>query len=137
MLGAIGLRLRDLRHARDERDRLEVLQQVVRQLRVQGLADGGRRAGCEERVAIRRRPRAELRRDVAGRPGPVVHDDLLAERIRHSRRDEPHGDVGARAGREADEYAHRLGRKGLCVKRIGKKTTQRARLPSEEGRARP
>ena len=110
----------DDQHVRDacnQRDRLEVLEQVVVQFRIEGLADGGRRPAREERIAVGRRARGQLGRDIAAGAGTVVDHDLLAQRVAHFGRDQAHRDVHARAGCKADEDAHRFGGIGLRVER--------------------
>ena len=62
-------------HTGHERDRLEVLDQIERRLRIQRLTNrhGSRRR--KERVAVRRRMRDEVRADVAGGARTVVDDE--------------------------------------------------------------
>ena len=52
---------------------------VVRRLETKQRVDVGIRSGLQQRVAIRRRPRDRLQRDVSAGAGTVVDDDRLSE----------------------------------------------------------
>jgi hypothetical protein len=60
-------------------------------------------------VAVGRRFRRELRRDHPGGAPAVLDEDGLAEVLGELLRDDAPDDVGAAAGREADEHTDRLG----------------------------
>ena len=47
----------------------------------------------------------EIGRDIAGRAGPVLDDESLAERLSHLLPDDARGDVRRRAGPEPDDQA--------------------------------
>ena len=82
----------DHRRGGEVNHRREVLQAVI---------DG------EHRVAVRRRPRDELGADDAARAGPVLDDELLAERGAELGREDADENVGAAAGREWHDQADR------------------------------
>src|SRR5205823_13907403 len=65
-----------------ETDRREILDWIVRELRIERGIDPVRRRRTEEqRVAIRRRLRNELGADRSGRTGAVVDDNRLSETV--------------------------------------------------------
>ena len=92
---------------RDVPDEIEI--EVVIERRV----DGGGRVGPEQRIAVGRRAHDRIGRDVAGGARPVLDDELLAEPLGERLTEQTHEDVGAAAGRIADDAAHRPGRIGL------------------------
>src|SRR5262249_9098315 len=78
-----------------------------------------RRAGDEERVAVRRTLRDDIGADGAARACAIVDDDLLAERIPDGFAEKPADDVvWASAGRKRDDEAHWSGGivLGLCAR---------------------
>ena len=113
-----------VRRDRDQRDRREVLDRVVRHLRVEAGVDRVRRQRShQDRVAVGRRFRNEIGADVAARAGAVVHHNALAPRVaqllrdraaddversaRRKRHDEPHRPVRVRGGRLRGGVHHR------------------------------
>jgi hypothetical protein len=75
------------------------------------LGDGA----LEQRVAIVRRVRDEIGRDVAAGAAAVLHHELLAENSRERLREHARGDVARGAGAKADDDAHRA--RGICFRR--------------------
>ena len=112
-VGDVERRMRaDEREAFDEvRDRREVLDRVVRQLAIDVGQDRVRAGRVEQqRVAVRRRLRDELRADAAAGAGAVLDDERLAELRAHAVGENPRDAVDAAAGRERNDDAHRLDR---------------------------
>jgi len=104
----------DVRHLREQRDRHEILVDVVRQLREHVRIHRERAdVADDDRVAVRLGARDLLHRDVACSARLVVDDHLLAERLRHLRRHRARDDLGAAARRERHDEPHRLRRPGL------------------------
>jgi hypothetical protein len=64
--------------------------------------------GEHQRVAVGRRFRRIVDRDVAAGPGAVLHHHLLAEEIAHRLLQDARRRVGAAAGLEPDDDGHRL-----------------------------
>ncbi len=60
------------------------------------------------RVAVGRGFRGQLRRQHAGCAGAIINDDLLAEALGQSLRDDTPDDIGAAARRKSDEHPHRF-----------------------------
>ena len=79
---------------------------VVRQL-VQRRAGGIARRHHGDRVAVRVGARRNLGADRAAGARAVVDDELLAELLGQPRRQQARDDVGAAAGRERHDHAHR------------------------------
>ena len=117
----------------DLRDRREVRQRVVRQLREHHRREHGdddRRQ--HQHAAVGRRVLHRLGDDPAAGAGPVLDHDRLLQLVLHAVGDQPRGDVGRAAGGEADEQPHRLvdlGERGIAA------ANARAR-PSRQGRGR-
>ena len=101
------------------RHRREILQRVVRQLRIEDGIDGDAHAGDKERVAVRPRLGDDVGADRAAGPAAVVHHDRLPEGVRQPRRDRARHQVHRAAGRERHHYAHRPRRIRLCRQRRG------------------
>src|SRR5262249_59066171 len=72
-----------------------------------------RRMDGEERIPTRSRTHDGLGGDVSPGPRPVLDDELLAEPLRQPLADQARDDVGAAAGGEADDDAHRPRRAGV------------------------
>ena len=68
----------------------------------------GRDVADEQRVAVGRRLRRRLERDVAVRAGPVLDHEALAERLGELLRDDARDDVGGAARAVGHEDPHRL-----------------------------
>ena len=101
-------------NAGDQDDRREILDVVVRHLRVQARVDRVRAHGAHfQRVAVGRGLGDQLRADVAAGAGPVVDDDRLAPCVGELLRDGAGEDVGGAARRERHDEADRLRRIGL------------------------
>ena len=93
-------------HARDHRDRREVFQRVVAQLRIESRVHGERADVAEEqRVAVGRAARDELGADLARRAAAVVDDDLLRPHFAELLRDDAAHEVGGARRRERDDDA--------------------------------
>jgi hypothetical protein len=58
-------------------------------------------------------------------PGTVLHHERLAEVFRELRREEARHDVGAAAGREADQNSHRARRVALRSRGCGAEEQER------------
>src|SRR5207245_1318641 len=97
------------------RHRDEVLLRVVRQALVHRRVDDEARGIDEQRVAVGRRLRHDLRADDAVRAGLVLDDEGLAELLLELRAD--HARYGVRTtGRRGDHHAHRLARIALRLR---------------------
>jgi len=103
-----------------ERHRHEVLERIVRQLRVQGGGDHVRAVGEHERVPVRRRLGDLRGADRAAGAAAILDHELVGELLRQLLRDGPRGDVGQSAGRERHHDADRLGRPGALRERRGR-----------------
>src|SRR5262245_15338587 len=68
------------------------------------------RSDQEQRIAVGRRTYDRLGADIAAGTRPALDDELLAEPLREPLADQASDDVGAAAGRKADDDAHRPGR---------------------------
>ena len=98
-----------VRNAGDERDRHEVLDRVVRHLRIERRIDRLRAdRSHQQRVAVGRRLGDEVGAEVAAGAGLVLDDEGLAERLAELRREGAREDVGRPAGRERHDDADRL-----------------------------
>src|SRR5262249_44612808 len=105
----------------------EILRSVERQLCVQARVDRLRAHRAEEqRVAVGRRARSELGRDIAARAGPVVDDDLLPPFVGKALTDDAREDVRAAPRRVGHQHAQRLGREVLRARRQREKDAGRA-----------
>jgi hypothetical protein len=114
----------DERRARDEADRHEVLERVVRQLRIERRVDREvARLPEDDRVAVGRRLRRLVDAEVAAGAGLVVDHEGPARVGRHVLRHLAGDDVGAATGRERHDDADRLGgirlRKGEAARECG------------------
>src|SRR5262249_37060440 len=93
---------------RSQRNRFEILLQIVVELLVEGRADHDRSRGEQQGVAVRRRVRRAFRPDMARGACAVVDDELLTERFIELGCDEARDDIDARSGWERGDYPHRL-----------------------------
>ena len=98
------------RRVADPDDRREIAHPVRRVLAQQDVVHAGPGVGQEQRVAVGIRPRHRFGADDAAGPGPVVDDELLAQRFGQLAGDEPPDDVVRRPGRERNHPAHRPAR---------------------------
>src|SRR5262249_61302598 len=97
----------DVRQRREQRDRREVLDDVVSEIGRDGGIDGVGDGALQQRVAVVRRMRHEIGGDVAAGAAAVLDDELLAELLAERLRQHARGDVARGAGTEADDDAHR------------------------------
>ena len=106
------VRGKDVRGARQQYHRLQVLQCVVRQILDQRLVDGKTVGDTGKRVAVGRLGGGIDPND-GSRAGPVLDEHLAAERFRHILRDHSHGcfhRTAARGKRHDDAHGpHRPG----------------------------
>jgi hypothetical protein len=102
---------------------------IVAHPRVKRRRDGHLRAGRQkQRMTVGRAARAFLCRNESAGSRTVVDDDVLAERLRHGRRDEPRGNVLRTARRERHQQADglrelhrsRSGLRGSLFRRLGR-----------------
>ena len=95
------------RKARDQRDRREVLEPVIRQV----LADhGAHHAGdgvIEQRVAVGRGAHDRVDADGAAGAALVLHHHLLAEHVGELLRGHARGEIDAAAGRQRNDELDR------------------------------
>ena len=108
-----GMDLHHIWPVREARDRHDVFEKIVGKLAVERRVDGVRRRDKQQRVTVRRRRDDRLRRDIAPRPGSVLHDHLLTQPFRQRLRHDAGDDVGRPAGRKADDQAQGTRRIGL------------------------
>ena len=101
----------------DHRDRRKILDHVERQFLEQAHVHRVRVGGQQQRVAVFRRARGRLRRDVGRRARPVFDDERFAQSRAQAVADQPCRQVGEGAGRHADDDLHRLARIGLLRRR--------------------
>ncbi len=101
------------RHAHDAGDRRDVADEIELEIVVERGVDGVVRPGHEQRVAVGRRVRDRLDRDIAAGAGTVVDDYGRSEPLRQPLRDDAGDDVLRAAARKAAEDAHRPRRIGL------------------------
>ena len=96
------------RHA-DLRDRREVAHRIVRHLAVEAGIDGvsGHRRH-QQRVAVGSGFRDRVGADIAARARPVLHEELLAEQLRHPGAHDAGDDVGRAAGGKRHHDADRF-----------------------------
>jgi hypothetical protein len=106
-----GIEHEQVRRRSDERDRREILDRIVPELRVCGRRDHVRAGSAHrEGVPVGRRARRDFGADGAARAAAIVDDHLLAERFGHALADEPRDDVGRSARRKRDDEADRFRR---------------------------
>lgn len=98
----------------EQADRLEIAQQVVTRLAAQTGADGVRRGGHEQAVAVGRGARGLRRAEIAAGASAVVDDDLLPQSLGQPGRDESRQNIHAAARRRCHDHAHGFGRISLC-----------------------
>ena len=99
----------------DHRGRREVAHRVVARLRVQSEIE--RHVGepaDEQRVAVRRCARCDLRADERAAARPVLHHEGLSEVLREALGEQASDDVITAARRARHDDAHRPGRILLC-----------------------
>ena len=97
----------------DARDRDDVARDGDSALLIKRHVDGVRGGDKEERVAVGRRARDRLQRQIAAAARPVVDDHRLAEPLRQRLADQARNDVGRAAGGNEDDQSHRPRRIGL------------------------
>ena len=95
-------------------DEGDVADEVEAEVRIQARIDRDGRVDSEQRIAVRRRPHDRLGRDVAGGATPVLDDERLAEPRGQRLTYQADENVGAAAGRIADDAAERPCRISLC-----------------------
>ena len=103
------------RHVHDQAHVFEAGQRVVTQLAKKGRSRRHAVVVDQEGIAVRFRRSDELRAARAAGTGPGFHDDSLAERARHRRRQDARQDIGRSAGRE--RHNQRDGALGIVRKR--------------------
>jgi hypothetical protein len=111
-----GRNHKHVRHARHLTDRREVLERIVRQLRIQRRADRKCVRMHDQRVAIGARVHHDLAGDDPAGARAIVHHDLLARIFRHLSANQAREHVGLTAGGEGDEDADRFCGVGLGVR---------------------
>ena len=115
----------DMRHGGGEADRREVVRRVIRQVGEKTRRDRvDRNVAHHDGVAIRRRLRHMARGDGAGRAGPVVDHDRLAEQLGEPGLQDARHYIGAAARRKAHHHAHGLRRIVLRARRGGREHEQ-------------
>ena len=97
----------DVRRARDASDGHDIANEVEVQLGIKRGVDRIRRIDQQNGVAVGRGVHDRFGADVVSGSGLVLDDELLAEPLRQPLRDHARGDVGAAAGREWHDDAHR------------------------------
>jgi hypothetical protein len=105
-----------LRHAGHQRERDQVLLEVVVELGVHRRRDGVVHRAHEDVVAVGRRARRDAGAQRAAGAAAVVDDQLLAGLLGELRRQRPGEGVGAAAGRERHDHHHRLGRPAAALR---------------------
>ena len=102
-----------VRTRRDEAHRSEVLYRIIRQLCIQARVDRVRARRRQQRVAVGRRIRHELRRKQAAGAGTIVDDHRLLQILAQVFREHAGEDIGAAAGRVTDDEPDGFRRIGL------------------------
>ena len=98
----------DVRHVAGQRDRREIFQRIVAELRLHERVDRQRTVrGDQQRVAVGRRPCHGLGADAAAGAATVVDHHGLAEGVRYAVADDAADDVGIAAGGEGHDQADR------------------------------
>ena len=113
----------DLHHQRDDvdaTDRDDVREEVEVEFVVQRGVDGVLRVDQQKGIAIARRTGHEFGRDIAGRAGAGLDDELLAELVRHELGDQAGRDVGRTAGGLPNDEFDRMCRIGLGASDTGR-----------------
>jgi hypothetical protein len=72
-----------------------------------------RRGNLQQCVAVGRRARHRLQREIAAAARSVVDDDRLAQPLREPLTDQPRNDVGRAAGADEHDHGHRPCRPSL------------------------
>src|SRR5262245_54835699 len=98
--------LYDVWHADNSGNRREVTEEIVIEFVVEGRVNRMCRTDQEECVAVSRRTRHRLGREVAARSRTVFDDKLLAEPLGQPLSDEPRGDIGAPSRRKSNDDTH-------------------------------
>src|SRR6476659_4770858 len=75
---------------------------------IQGRCRGETRGHNHDRITIRHRPRRHFHDDDATGSAAIVHDELLAQRVRQLLRELTGGDVAAAAWRERHDHPDHL-----------------------------
>ena len=105
---------------RSERDRCEIPGDRVGHLGNQRRQDGKRGDMAHHHgVAVGRGSRGQLRRQHAGCARAIIDDDLLAEALGQSLRDDTPDDIGSAPRRKSDQHPHRFDGVLLCRGRTG------------------
>jgi hypothetical protein len=102
LTGTNGFTTRIHRAARDRRHRRKVAQRIDPELLVERHVDRHRRGGDQQRVAIRRRFRHMLLRDVGPGTRTVLDDHRLAKVFGKPEGEQARVDIDPTAGRESD-----------------------------------
>ncbi len=96
------------RHLRDERQRQEILDRIVRQLRDQRrIGRVGAHRGNAEGVTVGRRMRQRVHRNHAAGAPAIIDDDLLAKCVAHRRREQAREEISGAARRKWHDQAQR------------------------------
>jgi hypothetical protein len=117
---------KNIRAGRDERYKAEIPQGVERQLGIEIRHDGMRAGRDQQCITVGRRLGHQVCRNIAARAGAVIDDDLLIPQLTQFLADDAPEQIGAAAGRIANDNAHRLGRIILRTKTGGIKETNSA-----------
>ena len=100
----------DVRNRRQPRDRRQILDRVVAEIRVQRRTDRDARGCDQDRVAVGRRLRCDPDPQIAPRAGAIVRHHLLAQLFGHFLRQHPAHHVARRTGRKGHDQAYRFDR---------------------------
>ena len=97
-----------VRRRAQHHQRHEVLERIVGRVGVEARVDHVGAGADQQRVAVGRQPLHRRDGDVAAGAAAVLDDHRLAERLAELGVDQPRGDVGAAAGREAHHHGDLL-----------------------------
>ena len=111
--GDRGIADDQLRIGSDQRHRLEVLEEIVRERIGRAVEHMGAPLADAQRIAVGRRAGDPADADAAVRPGDVLDDDGLPERHPHALGDDARDGIGRAAGGERDHQGDGTGRIGL------------------------
>ena len=111
--------------ASDERNRREVVDRIVGELRVERGADGVGLRREQQRVAVRRGAGDDLGADRGAGAGLVLDDELLPEAFAELLRDHAHRPVDRATRRKRHDHFHRVRRVVLRVQRAGNECAER------------
>ena len=121
------------REAHDKRNRREIGHRVVAELRIDELVGGEEIAREEERVAVRRRARGCVGRDVAACAALVLDNDLLPPDFGELGTDNARDRVAAAAGRKRNDDADRAIGPSLGARRAAEHCGRQSRCGEREG----